>query len=179
MFSFFRKKEKEPASKDLVFITASAKQKAVAEFMNSNPDTLLLVWFEESYEEAVQLMPSMEARIFMTRTINGSPLQNHPVIFYEHHPLVSKEKSWLEENQLQEAVFYSSLDEPLFLFAGGANIARLMQKMGMQEEEAISHSLISKSIDGARKKLADKVMSATSARSQKEWFERNVPEHKS
>ena len=179
MFSFFRKKEKEPASKDLVFITATAKQNAISTYMSSHPDALLLVWFEESYEEAVQLMPAMEARIAMTRTISGSRLQNQTVIFYEHHPLVAKEKEWLEENHIKEAVFYSSLDEPLFLYAGGANIASLMQRMGMQEEEAISHSLISKSIDGARKKIADKILSESTARSQKEWFERNVPEHKS
>jgi preprotein translocase subunit SecA len=45
----------------------------------------------------------------------------------------------------------------------------------MNEEEAIEHSMISKSIGNAQKKIASKVNIEQSARSQKDWFQKNMP----
>lgn len=177
MFSFFGKKKKEGITRDLVFISTAAKQKAIQTFLDENPGTLLLTWFEESYDEASRVLPGMGDRISLVRELPGPQLHQTAFIFYEHHPLMLKEKEWLEKTRQEETVFYSSLDEPLFLHAGGAHIASLVQKLGMQEDEAISHPMISKSINNARKKLSEKIFTESPARSQQEWFKKNVKEN--
>ncbi|MGZ8560358.1 MAG: hypothetical protein ACXWV3_02120 [Flavisolibacter sp.] len=175
MFSFFGRKGKEPVIKDLVFVSASAKQNAITHFLSRQPGCLLLIWLEESYEEACQLLPGMKDRILIAREVTGNQLQHSDFIFYEHHPLLQKENEWLTDHQVKEVIFYSSLDEPLFIYAGGENIASLVRKLGLQEEEAISHPLISKSINNARKKIHEKIIAEAPARSQQEWFKKNLP----
>lgn len=49
-------------------------------------------------------------------------------------------------------------------------------KLGMKEEEAIEHALISKSLANAQDKIAKKVTAALPAGSQREWLKRNVKE---
>jgi preprotein translocase subunit SecA len=77
---------------------------------------------------------------------------------------------------LKEAVFYSSLDEPLFTYFGGEKIRALLTKLGMNENEAISHSFISKSIAQAQKKLQSRVAIEATAHSAAEWFAKNLPQ---
>ena len=49
--------------------------------------------------------------------------------------------------------FYLSLEDDLMRLFGADNIASLMDKLGMEEDEPIEHSLISRSIEQAQKKV--------------------------
>jgi preprotein translocase subunit SecA len=66
------------------------------------------------------------------------------------------------------------LDDALMLSFGGANIAALMQKMGMSETEVIAHSVVTSSIANAQKKLLKKVTYEQQAKSPEEWFRFNL-----
>lgn len=49
--------------------------------------------------------------------------------------------------------FYLSLEDDLMRLFGSENIASIMDKLGMEEDEPIEHSLITKSIEQAQKKV--------------------------
>ena len=51
--------------------------------------------------------------------------------------------------------FYVSLEDNLMRLFGSERIARLMDRMGLQEGEVIQHSMISKSIERAQKKVEE------------------------
>ena len=51
--------------------------------------------------------------------------------------------------------FYVSLDDNLMRLFGSERIAKLMDKMGLEEGEVIQHSMISKSIERAQKKVEE------------------------
>jgi preprotein translocase subunit SecA len=49
--------------------------------------------------------------------------------------------------------FYVSLEDDLMRMFGSERIASLMDRMGYKENEVIQHSMITKSIERAQKKL--------------------------
>ena len=69
---------------------------------------------------------------------------------------------------------FNSLDEALFKQFGSDKIISLMKMLGMKEEEAIEHELVSKSILKAQDKIALKVTTEMTANSQKEWIDKNL-----
>ncbi|MBC7587761.1 MAG: hypothetical protein H7178_05310 [Chitinophagaceae bacterium] len=75
---------------------------------------------------------------------------------------------------MAEATILSGLDEPFFQLFGSDKIVELLSKLGMNEDEAIEHPMITASIINAQKKLAKQVLIDYTARSQKDWMEKNV-----
>ena len=53
-----------------------------------------------------------------------------------------------------------------------------MEKMGVQENEAIQHAMIGMALKNAQEKIAKKVLTEQSAQSQSEWFKRNIEVNK-
>jgi len=103
-------------------------------------------------------------------------------LFAEHYPTYSKEESVL--NKIDELtgckaviLFYASLDEPLFKFFGGDNIKNMMIKLGIKEDECIQHSMVTKSIENAQKKIEKKISSDFETPSQDDWFLKNYPQY--
>ena len=48
--------------------------------------------------------------------------------------------------------FYVSLEDKLMRLFGSERIAKLMDRMGLEDGEVIQHSMVSKSIERAQKK---------------------------
>jgi hypothetical protein len=99
--------------------------------------------------------------------------------FLGHYPLPAKENKLLESlNNFKNLTltFYSSLDNPLMAAFGAGNIISLMEKLGMKDDEAIEHAMVTKAMQNARKKLEEKVSFEHPANSEKEWFEKNLPQ---
>lgn len=101
------------------------------------------------------------------------------LVFAEHYPLLSKEKAVLEKlatlsDATLKTCFYVSLEEPLIKVFGSDNIIELMKKMGMKEDEALEHNMISSALNNAQKKMDTKVQNDSKADSAVEWFKRNV-----
>lgn len=159
MFSIFSKKEIKTKVIDRVFISSTAKQEAILEQVRTNSETLILTWFEESHEQVQNLLQSnnLQAEINLPREIAAHNLSGKAVLFFEHYPLINKEKGLLEKLQLKEAVFYSALDEPLFKHFGGDRIISMMEKLGLSENEAIEHTMITTSIKNAQEKISKSV----------------------
>jgi preprotein translocase subunit SecA len=67
----------------------------------------------------------------------------------------------------------TALDEALLMIFGGDKLIKIMQGLGMNEDEIIEHKMVSQSIANAQEKIEKKVTIEQSMRSQSEWIERN------
>ncbi len=112
---------------------------------------------------------------FLTRLLKKS--KTH-LLFFGHYPLPTKEKKFLDQLSVIQSpltkTFYSSLDEPSFRIFTSGDIISLMEKLGMKDEEAISHAMVTKAMERAREKIEDKVKLEQEASSEKEWFQKNM-----
>jgi hypothetical protein len=176
MFFLFGKKEGKVKIIDRVFISSTAKQNAIQEKIAGQSNLIMIAWFEESYNQIKNLPASNNphVEIYMGREIAAHHVQNRDVLFFEHYPLSTKEIELLERLQLTEAVFYSSLDEPIFMHFGGEKMISLLEKMGFSENEAIEHTMVSAAIKNAQEKISKEVIIEHPALSQAEWFSKNI-----
>lgn len=121
-----------------------------------------------------QLIQSHEGIEFLSKLSSKKSID---LLFFGHYPLPSKETKLLDRISLIKSLtttFYSSLDEPSFEIFGAANITSIMEKLGMKDEEAIEHAMVSKSMERARQKIEEKVKYEHEAVSEKEWFQKNL-----
>lgn len=178
MFSFFKKKDKRHEISDLVFATHSAKLQALADVAAQHSQQVFIAWFEDSKEKLTNYFQQkqIQSEVISYRQVHTANLHTQTVIFIEHYPLAIKEAELFETMAEKSITVYSSLDDPLFLFFGGDKIASLLTNLGMNDNEAISHSMITRSIQNAQHKLSKKVITEHSATSVDEWFRKNVTE---
>jgi hypothetical protein len=99
-------------------------------------------------------------------------------LFAGHYPLPSKEDQLIQKLNAAfpqcPIIFYSSLDEPAFEIFGSDRIVGLLEKMGMKEEEAIEHTMVSQSMKRARAKIESSVAKEIITQSEAEWYAKNV-----
>jgi hypothetical protein len=99
-------------------------------------------------------------------------------LFAGHYPLPSKEDQIIQKLNTGfpecPIIFYSSLDEPSFEIFGSDKIVGLLDKMGMKEEEAIEHSMVSQAMKRARAKVESGVTKEIVTQSEEEWYVKNV-----
>ena len=175
MFKLFNK-DKKPAIIDLVFIHKENKWGHCKKVLAENSNTIFIAWFDDTVDELESYFSqaNIQATILKARTISKSQLEGSKIIFIEHYPMKNKEEPLLELLSLKEVVFLTALDEPLLKYFGGEKLISMMEKMGMKEDEAIEHKLITQSIANAQEKIEQKVSIEQSTRSQIEWMERNL-----
>jgi hypothetical protein len=176
MFSFFRKKESVPKVNDVIFATKAAKFNGLRDAMNQTPKPVFIAWFEDSAEELQQYFHQYQVQeeVLTYRHIHPGTLQTNSVIFIEHYPLASKENELFVSLKDKTITVYSSLDESLFKIFGGENISALLGRMGLNDNEAISHPMITRSIRNAQEKLQNKLITEQSATSMEEWMRKNL-----
>lgn len=180
MFNLFGKK-KEPASKgiftDKVFISTEAKMNACAELARERPITLFVAWFPDTLSRFRQFFETrgIAPEILMeARQLHSSIVQKHTIVFVEHYPLNEKETSLVSGWEQEEILVYSALDEPLFKHFGSEKMIPLIRMLGMKENEAIEHPMVTQSINKGQQKIAGQVSLETSARSQEDWMRMNL-----
>lgn len=101
------------------------------------------------------------------------------MIVTEHHPRQSKDQAIIESAASlaceSELCFHSSLDDPLLRYFNGDAIQRLFKQLGIDEDECISHHLVTTAIRGAQEKIEDLVPKDLQAESMEDWFKYNLP----
>jgi hypothetical protein len=176
MFSFFN--SEKPAVKviDKVWMYKHSKMKACANMYELESDCLFVAWFEETYKELKQVIQFADdsSNFELAQNITTTKTQNRMVVFVEHYPLASVEQQLFAKLNLIEVPVLSSLDEPFFQKFGGERTIELMKKLGMDENEIIGHSLVSKSISNAQRSIERKIFTDIKSRSQQEWFSANL-----
>ena len=177
LFDFLNKKPAGPNMKDLVWMNKHAKLQGCLNLARVHTDAVFISWFsqtQDEFKQYVQDQHGVMSDIRSARTVSPSHIENKKVFFLEHYPLRNKEEELIAEWKVKEVYVLNSLDEPLFENFGGQNIMQLMQKMGMQEEESMENTMISKSIENAQRKIAQKLIVENSASSSADWFKRNI-----
>ncbi len=117
--------------------------------------------------------------------INAYDLGKHPlldsseIVCIEVHPL-SRVNALVEEAFQHKATgqitYYIGMDEPLFEVFGAERLLRLMEQMGMEENEPITHPMISKSLERGMEKLQKTLSNPQDIRtSPEEWRTANMP----
>ena len=176
MFNLFRKKSPSVKIIDQVWMSADAKWKAIEKEVNKNNPLAFIFWFDETLQRAESGLTNQAGNytLLTAREATQAHIAGKKVIIAEHYPMQQKENELHLKLGLNEVTYWSALDEPLFLRFGGEKIIQLMKQLGMKEEEAVEHAMISKSIRNAQEKIAAKVSFEQSSRSQKEWIEKNL-----
>ncbi|MEO7922591.1 MAG: hypothetical protein ABIR30_02865 [Chitinophagaceae bacterium] len=178
MFGLFNKKDPSVKVRDKVIIDATAKLKTLFTAWNTNKNTVLIFWFDESLDEATNFFSTLTTEpvtLLTAREASHTQLAGKTILFAEHYPLRSKEEELFVRLGLKEVTVFSSLQEPLFKMFGADKIIQVMKQLGIKEDEMIEHAMISKSIRNAQKKIEDKLVTEFSAHSQSGWLEKNFP----
>jgi hypothetical protein len=195
MFNFFKKTPKPKRQADQVFMSGAAKflnlAKAVKQSLDNQTVVVLIYFFPQTGEDLKLVLQTFnlafETSILVLSAANFESVVGRLKSFTnrsihclvaEHYPLPEEDAKLIaqigEISMDIPITFYCALDEPLFKMFGSDNIQKLMLQMGMQAEEAISHSLINKSIARAQAKIAQKVKIDFKADSAEAWFAKNT-----
>jgi len=143
---------------------------------------LILIYF---FKETKRELESMIANANHVKWIDGlfpssvkqtdGNLNNHVILFAETYPDYGLEQAVLKT--LEEAGYgkhlitvINGLDDPVFIPFGSEKIKNLMQRLGMKEDEAIEHRMITSSIERAQRKLTDKKLPLTLVNSREEML---------
>jgi len=177
IFDLFRKGNKLPKIKDLVWKNQAAKFNGCLKLIEQYPDALWISWFNEtqnSFNQFIGNKNGIKIEIQMAKSVMPFMVENKRVFFLEHYPLRTTEENLMQDWNPIEITVLNALDEPLFEQFGGDRIVGLMEKMGMLEDEFLEHSMISSSIKNAQEKLQQKITVENSTNSSKDWFKMNI-----
>jgi hypothetical protein len=194
MFSIFNKKDK-PEVTDMVFMSRLGKYKDLFAAFSELNTVLIVCYFKETGTELKKFMdgtgtsyremphaPFEPGKIHVIQAEHllayQADLSEATCIFMEHFPSYSREDQLLQHLyqtlKVRRVFFYVSVDEPLFRLFGGEKLVDLMKKLGLSEEEAVSHTMVTQSIERAQKKLEESLRGEIQADSAEAWIRLNT-----
>jgi preprotein translocase subunit SecA len=110
----------------------------------------------------------------------ASPSPGLQIIVAEHHPKRSRDEAVIEAAKSLPCptgmCFHFSLDDPLLKHFNGDSIQRLVKKMGIDENESLSHPLITTAIRNAQQRIESEVERHLETQSIEDWFRYNYRE---
>ena len=171
IFNLFGKKSASPRT-DIIWMTSKAMLNGCIKFLTENKPDMYIAWFEDTAEKFNRFLNeenNMNITIKIATSLQPYHLDNKKILILEHYPLYSKEDYLLTGNKPLKIYFINSLDDTIFQIFGG-NIAQVMKSMGLEENDSIENSLLSKSIVNAQKRLEKKVPDDFYARTGEEWL---------
>ena len=191
MFGLFKSKKKEITVKDLVLKSDTAKYKGLVRRLNQSDKVIILYYFEDTKEELENYLDtqsiqytttnSFAAKVWIMKAnsiLQKSDVNNRDLLFIEHHPSFKKEKEITDHimNNLSvnEVTFFVSLEDELLKFFGSDRISDMMEKMGFKDDDALEHTMISKSIERTQMKMDESVLMPSDTRNSKDWFTMNL-----
>jgi len=177
MFELFSKKEKPVPVTDLIWINDVAKKAGLVQLLKKKPGAVLCAWFDDTATENETYLQSkgLEHTIHLYLQLHSRNTNGKEVIFLEHYPLYKKEQELFLSLQATSITILSSLEDPLLKQFGGDRISNLMKALGVDEEEPVSHKLITSSLLKAQQKLDKEITTELLASSADEWFKKNRP----
>lgn len=173
-FSF--SKPKEAKLNYRVYLSRVLKyQQLLSSLDRSGKPTLILYFFDQTRAELEALLQA--AQLSSCELISGyqfTPEANLPILA-ELHPLQSVMKNLLGKlNSSDTLDCYVGMDEPLLRAFGSAKTIELMEKLGMDPTESLSHTIIDRAIANALGKLEGKIKQPIDCRtSAEEWARLN------
>ena len=170
---FFSKKNKKADISFFVYFTKLVKYRELLNsILKSSQQIKLLYYFEQTKQELEDILLAAkftEFKIFNAREYTNSAPET--LILVEVHPLASVTDQLLSSVHFEtEIQCFIGMDEVLMKLFGSEKIVGLMKTMGMKPDEAISHSMVTKSIQRAQLKLDQKLRYAKDVKeSPEQW----------
>ena len=179
---------------DRIWITEDAKFKGLARQLNESNDSaviLLIAHFEDTYEQLTTitdgysgdvpvqavLAGNLSSDIAARLSIDESATIN--LIVAERHPLLSADDAimqFAEEISCNCRLWYHlSLEDPLLKMFASEFVQRILDSLGMTEDEPIESNMISRRVKAAQQKLESTATGNDKASSAAEWLELNTP----
>ena len=179
---------------DRIWITEDAKFKGLARQLNESNDSaviLLIAHFEDTYEQLTTitdgysgdvpvqavLAGNLSSDIAARLSIDESATIN--LIVAERHPLLSADDAimqFTEEIPCNCRLWYHlSLEDPLLKMFASEFVQRILDSLGMTEDEPIESNMISRRVKAAQQKLESTATGNDKASSAAEWLELNTP----
>ncbi|HYP29735.1 MAG TPA: hypothetical protein VE262_23685 [Blastocatellia bacterium] len=122
------------------------------------------------------LAPYFQPRAPMTS--EGAGREGVCVLFAEHHPMASKDRSLIEALARMpcrsKVIFHAALTDGLLSHFGGEKLQDLLKRLGHKENACLSHPLVTGVIQRAQEKIDKQVDREIPARSEQEWFKYNM-----
>jgi hypothetical protein len=170
-------KSKGPKITDTIFLNEQGCRSAIAQWLQQNTTGVVVVWFQHDLEQLRTSLGNLaEDRFILADRLAFSHGSERSILFVGHYPVRATEYELFENQGLKEATVYSHLDMPLLKTFGSERIKELMIKMGMKEDEPLSHAMITSAIGNAQDKIAKSVITDMRAPSEEEWMRMNVPQ---
>ncbi len=115
----------------------------------------LIYFFDQTKDEMSQLLQAKNiSTIEFVRGQDLSPTTRKKAMVLELHPLKTVSDKLIDQfSPDTEIQFWMGLDESILKMFGQERLVSMMSKMGMNEEEAIEHSMVGKSIERAQEKF--------------------------
>ncbi len=183
MFDWFKKKPPpEPPSVDRVWRSEAVRLEQLALIGDAGP-VVIVAFFEATRRALAERLgaaahPGGQVTLLLADRLGGHSLPEVPIYVAERHPLPTENRELLErlarEAPGRVPVFFSALDEPLMRRFGGERLVGLLDKLGLEPNEAIEHPMVGQAMANAREKVSKSIGFPQSAPSAEEWFLRNV-----
>ncbi len=175
MFSFFKKKERLPDF--VVFMDKIQLYKWLATTIR-NESCTLVCFFDDTFAEVNQLLKATGTSTATALQVGGSALSGikAPVYIVDLFPLKTKFAGIIEQvkqSGVSDIHLLTHLDDPFFLDFGGQRMKILVQKLGMDAGESISHPMITTSIQNAQEKIESKMLQEKDAGTMADWLRLN------
>lgn len=165
-------------------INKTDNQKVPINIYDNNSNIWLRKYPEENKPNNIYLLLtkniSVSDKIKSLLSINSSESKKILILLTGYHPLIEEDEkiiSFFEEFPFQkEYLCFTSIDDGIIKYFGSDRIKSLMALLGVNENEEISHKMISQSINKARKKLSELKINNLEADSSDEWINKNINE---
>lgn len=180
LFNLFGKKDDAADNHiftDKAYVSSVAKMNACAALAKADAAAVFICWFPDTARKFRDLFRQQgldENRVWETTHVHTSKLADKNPVFVEHYPLHRKETDLVKNWNKEKIIVFSALDEPLFKHFGSDKVIPMIKLLGMKEDEAIEHNLVSKSIMKGQEKIAELVSMEQTAGSQAEWMQKNI-----
>lgn len=191
MFGLFKKKDSLPVLIHNVYLNQTSRfrmmMKEADQWIENGHHILLLYHFDETGKVLNELVKSSKLDQHKITIDKSDQLQNGvhekipgpvAILVAEIHPMAGKDQLLheciLKSYPYSKILFFTSTDGPLMKAFGGEKIHKMMLALGMDENEKLEHSMITKSIFKAQEKIKAKVQHEKPAYSKQEWMDTNV-----
>ena len=193
---FGRKKKHNVQYQDYIWMTAEMKTKKLLALADDGKPVFIISSFDKTLKHLQTLKPSFKILESLSDTDNNSgpwllnskkileapisqPIYSGEVhiAFTEHYPMpdkdheiISKTASFFKNSTI---TFHISLEDLLMRLFNAERIMGIMKSLGINENEAIEHRMISSAIVNAQKKLAKKITFEQQHDDEEAWYRVN------
>lgn len=184
-------KPSAPVVTNKVWKTSAARMKGMLRecllAIKAGQTPVVIVWFSEARETLMHAltnagMPTSPGVCVIDASKDLSSLNHLPsgpaaYFWLGRYPLSAREQDCINQVRVHHPEapghFCLSLEDAVFDVFAGQQLAPLLEKLGLRDDESIEHKLVDKAIDNALQKVSSTVMLERKATSEKQWFTLN------